>query len=389
MFTPASELSRTAISAHVSSPSMGDMPSPPSRKSKFSLANISQKLSFSSTTESQDLLLKVSKESISVIIREVISGLCFKDGSLQNQAIDLQGKIFMLCKVNSAVTVEIGMNLNHPNVFSGVLQRLGNEETISAYAVTIEKDAVRKVDPRGSIIVMAKPSKEIHLEKEVLQYNMKCRSCPLKVMSTSSMLERDTGGGKCDLIIRQEYSNTSDVFDLCKIDVVIDIPSNYDVKGYELFGDNQMKFKLSGDSKSIVCTHAKLKCRKTTIIHLKLNLSSVNINRFGSLDEHLQSGVTSKKLDVSETSLDNARISFAIVQPKHKFCQNVSALSGFNLRYINVFDKTVSISKNISFESSVQAFEASFGRNDASSTTENETTTNSLPTEERVSREFD
>lgn len=280
----------------------------------------------------------------------------------------------MTCRVNKAVSVEIGMNLNHPNVFSGVTQRLQASETVAAYAVTVEKDFVRKVDPRGSIVVLASPAeREFTQEKELLQYNLKCPSCPLKVVSSYSVEEKGQGEDEaeidhCTIIIRQEFTNTSDVVDLSDIQATIGLPSNDSVVNWQFVGDNQMKFHLNSDTQSGVCSCVKLKRQKVVVAHLKFRLTGVNVNRFHSLDKQLQDGVAvdKKRGRGGECMLDNTRVSFTVQAPKKNNSPNISTLSGFHLRYINILDKTVKIHKTIAFETVLQGFEASFRTADSS-----------------------
>jgi len=328
-------------------------------------------LSFGSAETAQDSSAKVSKESVSLVMSETFSGCCFKDGSLQDQSIDVDGRIFMVNKLNKALSVELGMNLSHPNVFSGVSRRLRETETVSAYAVTIDKKIVSKVDPRGSIVVMARPEKETNAKREILQYKLKCKSCPLKVLSTCSVLEDDSASrGVCTFIIRQEFINVSDIVDLSDVRAEIDLPGNDSVVSCDLIGDNQMKFHLNADKQGGVCSYAKpLKRQKTTIFHLKIKLSGVNVNRFNDLDKQLKDGVSisvrstssqEKHRHIDDNLLANSRVSFTILAPKKNNSPNVSTLTGFALRYINVLDKTAKVRKNIAFSAVLDSFEASF-----------------------------
>jgi hypothetical protein len=360
--TPPPELRRAASSEPRG---LGSPRKSPSRTlSKFSLGNISQTFSssFSSSIDSYDGIQTVSKESISFLIREVFSGICLKNGLLQNDSIDVQGRILMTSKVNKEVSVEVGMNLNHPNVFSGVTQRLCDTETVNAYAITTEKALVRKVDPRGSIVVLASPEQNSNAEQEVLQYNLKYKACPLKVVSSCSCLEDNTGTEVFTVIIHQKYENISDIVDICDLYVNIDLPSNDSVINCDVMADNQMKFTLNADKQGCVCKFTKLKRHKVSILHVKIQMKGVNVNRFNSLDKQLQGGVSPNTHDSSgdEMALNNAKVKFVVVPPKKSNSPNISVLSGFNLRFIKVLDKTAKISKTISFEVALQAFEASF-----------------------------
>jgi hypothetical protein len=336
------------------------------KSSKFSLTKM---MSFSSSNESQqsESIVKVSKESVSLTVCETFSGLCFRDGSLNEESIDVDGRVFMECKVNKTVCVEVGMNLDHPNVFSGVTRRLREAEIIHAYDVTFDKDSVSKVDPRGSILVKAKPSQrdQIHAKKEIMHYKVKCRYCPLKVISTCSLVKEDGGTGSGTLIIRQEFTNSSEVIDLSDMRVEIELPGNDGISSCDLIGDNQMKFSLNSDNQGGVCVYPKvLKHKRTIVFHLKVKMSGVNVNRYSSLDDQLKRTISGDNQTDQAFTLQNAKVSFKVLTPRKNNSPNVSTLTGFNVRYINVLDKTSKISKHVKFDIALKSFEACFSSKD-------------------------
>jgi hypothetical protein len=126
-----------------------------------------------------------------------------------------------------------------------------------------------------------------------------------------------------------------------------------------------MKFSLNSDNQGGVCVYPKvLKHKRTIVFHLKVKMSGVNVNRYSSLDDQLKRTISGDNQTDQAFTLQNAKVSFKVLTPRKNNSPNVSTLTGFNVRYINVLDKTSKISKHVKFDIALKSFEACFSSKD-------------------------
>jgi len=305
------------------------------------------------------------RESVSFNVQEKFTAKCNAKGSIESTSVN--GTVLMSSKVNQRTSIEVGLNINHPDIFRQIDKRLRPSETVIADRVIMNDECVRKVDARGSIYVLAEPGGQEDVT--VMEYTIANSPSPLTTQCYASCAYDNSNPNLCSIRYKIHILNTSSDLNIFDMVLTVPVPSfttaesfHYDCSKHGA----RVKSTFFPLEKNVIIKLKKIKAKMDSVVTFVLKATGVEYNRFGALDQII------KRIDIEDEAYspqmyDEISVQFYL-RPLKNTSPYASSLSTLSLRYVKFLGQRVNIATKIRFLLSVDWYTSSVEEADVDDT---------------------